>query len=234
MLTMTSGGGSTLDTTTPCPGSSVPGTDHTETCASVHQDSRPRIFLSAFFPNSQKLETAQRLADGRLDKPVHACDALLCNRDSGPPVATPVRQEPFLKCEKRKSRKKNVRKGNHARVGENWALGARVGERYTVHCVHPFVFNTTSMKLSNCFSASWFYSRPTKSESPEDAQESGFFQLPVMFRQLKLRIPGGRRGSQSRLCCQEFQGPHPSPPCHSPEAGSPGPFLGSRHPRHSS
>ena len=55
-----------------------------------------------------------------------------------------------------------------------------------------------------------------------------------MFRQLKLRIPGGRRGSQSRLGCQEFQGPHPSPPCPSPEAGSPSSFLGSRHPRHSS
>lgn len=104
-------------------------------------------------------------------------------------------------------------KRNHRSVGD---LGSRswVGERYTLHCVHPLVLNTTSMKLSNFFSASWFYSRPTQSESLEDAWEFGFFKLPGIFRQLKLRTPGGRRGKSADCAVR-----NPSPPCPSPEGG---------------
>lgn len=51
----------------------------------------PEFSFQHFFPNSQKLETTQTLAGGRLDKLAHPCGALLCNRDSGPPVAIPVR-----------------------------------------------------------------------------------------------------------------------------------------------
>lgn len=153
---MTSGGGSTVDTTCvlAAPFQAQTIQKCVLLCIRTHV---PELSFQHFFPNSQKLETTQTLANGRLDKLVRSCNALLCNSDSWC-VAIHIRWERFLKCEERKSRESAGDLGSRS---QGW-------RRYTVPCVHPVVFNT-SMKLSNWFSASWFYSRPTESQSPEDA-----------------------------------------------------------------